>query len=188
MPKRSQGKQVSDGEAKTEGSAEAPRATKSNAVLREEERIENARALDVAAGVASVKTVQRDEVTRPANATAHVKADTREKRLYEIARACTGNLNDAFFDEFPDRQEILDLALDISTRLLTVAILNGDVPPTQRISAMRLVAALNGRQLPPAEDGEPTKVWTAPPLTIPTGATDDVQRSLDKIRELSKSA
>lgn len=144
----------------------------------------NQRALDEAAGVAEVRRslLAPPPVARPANAAPLVKTDTREKRLYEIARACTTNLNDAFFDEFPDRQEILELALDISSRLLTVAILNGDMPPTQRIASMRLAAALAGKQLPASEEGE--RFQSAPPLVIPKGSKEEVAKTLDKIRQV----
>jgi hypothetical protein len=162
-----------------------PRKTKK---VDEQEEEENRKALDAAAGVAqpaSVKTVER-EVTRPANAMPLLKPDTREKLLYKTA--CTGTpLGSDFFDVFPDRQELLDLAFSISVRLLIVAICNSEVSPAQRISAMRLVAALNGKQLPATEEADPT-TRPAPPLAIPTGAVDDLQKSLDKFRELSKAS
>jgi hypothetical protein len=122
-------------------------------------------------------------VTRPPNAAPLLKADTREKRLYKIASMGTPLGND-FFDEFPDMQEILALSLSISTRLLIVAICNSELAPTQRISAMRLVAALNGKQLA-AEDDEP---GAKPPMPAPVIDASSAQRSVDKIREMTRPA
>jgi hypothetical protein len=150
----------------------------------ETEELRNAQELDEKAGVApvaSVKPVKR-EVARPANAQPLVRTDTREKLLYKIA--CVGTpLGDEFFKEFPDRQEVLELSLDLCARLLIVAILNGDMPVTQRISAMRLVAALNGKQLPATED-EPGFKGSSP-LAIPTGSKEDVTRTLEAIKRVS---
>lgn len=151
----------------------------------EAEEIENQRALDEAAGVAEVRrsSLAPPPFTRPANAQPLIKTNTREKLLYKIA--CTGTpLGDEFFDKFPDRQEILELSLDLSARLLIVAILNSEMPVTQRIASMRVVAALAGKVLAP-EESETTKP-SAPPLTMPTGATDDVEASLKKFREMSE--
>jgi hypothetical protein len=120
-------------------------------------------------------------VTPPPNAMPLLKTDTREKRLYKIA--CMGTpLGADFFDEFPDVQEILALSLSISTRLLIVAICNSELAPTQRISAMRLVAALNGKQLAADEDEPGAK----PPM--PTHSLDaaSAMRSIDTIRALTK--
>lgn len=160
------------------------RKKKTNEPIDEEA---NQRALDEAAGVAEVRrsSLAPPPVTRPANAMPLLKADTREKRLYQIARACTENLNDAFFDEFPDRQEILDLALDISARLLTVAILNPDMAATQRIASMRLAASLAGKQVPDPEDDARFKPASAP-LTIPRGSKEEVASTLEKIKALSQ--
>jgi hypothetical protein len=143
----------------------------------------NRRALDEAAGVAEVRrsSLAPPPVMRPANALPLLKADTKEKRLYEIARACTANLTDTFFDEFPDRQEVLELALDISARLLAVAILNPEMPPTQRIASMRLAAALAGKQIGPTEEEQPAKQPHTPAVDA-----SSAMRSIDKIRQLTK--
>lgn len=144
----------------------------------------NQRALDEAAGVAEVRrsSLAPPPVARPANAAPLVKPDTREKLLYKIA--CTGTpLGDEFFDKFPDRQEILELSLDLSARLLIVAILNSDMPVTQRIASMRLVASLSGKQVP--ADDEEQRFRAAPPLAIPRGSKEEVSATLDKIRALS---
>ena len=94
-------------------------------------------------------------------------------------------LGDEFFDKFPDMKEILELSLLISTRLLIVAICNSDMATTQRISAMRLVASLAGKQLAPEED-EPGFRPASAPLTIPRGSKEEVSATLDKIRQLSQ--
>jgi hypothetical protein len=169
---------------------ETPRAAKSKTVLDESEELQNQRALDEAAGVApavSVKTVERDYgnpplTPRPANAIPLLKPDTREKLLYKLASSGTP-LGTEFFDQFPDRQEILELALTISVRLMIVAICNSELVPTQRIAAMRCVMALNGKQLP-AEDTETVKPAPPPPASLPS--MDQAQRSIDRLRELSK--
>jgi hypothetical protein len=192
MPKRSPGKQKPNGQAASERPEETSRAAKSKTVLDEEA---NRRALDEAAGVGArereVWQKKDPEIAAilypdsPKPATALLKTDTREKLLYKIA--CAGTpLGAEFFDNFPDRQEILELALSISARLCVVAICNGELAPTQRIACMRLVAALCGKQLPAEED--PTVNRPAPPFSIPAGGTDDVQKSLDKFRELSKAS
>lgn len=186
MPKRAQAKRIANKEAASERVEETPRAAKSKTILEAEE-IENQRALDEAAGVAEVRrsSLAPPPVTRPANAIPLVKTDTREKLLYKLA--CTGTpLGDDFFKQFPDRQELLELSLDISARLLIVAICNSEMAPTQRIASMRVVAALAGKVLAP-EESETTKP-SAPPLAMPTGATEDVQRSIDKFNELSKAS
>jgi len=144
----------------------------------------NQRALDEAAGVAEVRrsSLAPPPATRPANAAPLVKTDTREKRLYQIA--CTGTpLGDSFFDEFPDRQEILELSLDLSARLLIVAILNSEMPVTQRIASMRLVASLSGKQVPADDEDQRFK---SAPLAIPRGSKEEVANTLDKIRQLSQ--
>jgi hypothetical protein len=180
MPKRSPGKQKPNGEAAGERGEEAPRAAKPDAVLDEEA---NRQALDEAAGVAEVRrsTLAPPPATRPANAMPLLKPNTREKLLYKIASAGTP-LGSDFFDDFPDMQEILALSLSISTRLLIVAICNSELAPTQRISAMRLVAALNGKQLPATEDEQPRPAPHALAVDI-----SSAQRSLDKIREFNVS-
>lgn len=146
----------------------------------------NRKALDEAAGVEEVRrsTLAPPPATRPANAMPLLKPDTREKLLYKTA--CTGTpLGAEFFDEFKDMQEILTLSLLISTRLLIVAICNSELAPTQRISAMRLVAALSGKQLPTEEDETANR--PPPSFSIPTGGTVDVNKTLEKIRQLSES-
>jgi hypothetical protein len=194
MPKRSPRNQVVEGQAAGERSQTVTRETKSKTVLDEEA---NRRALDEAAGVARRPTLSPDftaegiaarlreqgvpVVTRPPGALPLLKADTKEKRLYEIARACTANLTDTFFDEFPDRQEVLELALDISARLLAVAILNPEMPPTQRIASMRLAAALAGKQIGPTEEEQPAKQTHTPAVDA-----SSAMRSIDKIRQLTK--
>jgi hypothetical protein len=143
----------------------------------------NQRALDEAAGVAKVasrSSLAPLPVTRPANAQPLVKTDTREKLLYKIA--CAGTpLGDEFFDKFPDRQEILELSLDLSARLLIVAILNSEMPVTQRIASMRVVASLAGKNVPEEEDDK----FKTPPLTIPKGSKEDVANTLEAIRRVS---
>ena len=181
MPKRSPRNPVAEGQTAGERTEATPRTAKSNSVLDEET---NRREMDEAAGVAEVQrsSLAPPPITRPQNAMPLLKADTREKRLYKIA--CTGTpLGAEFFDEFPNLQEILELALSISVRLLVVAICNSEVSPAQRISAMRLVAALNGKQLAPDED-EPGAKPTAPH----TQAVDarSAMASIDKIRQLTK--
>lgn len=179
MPKRSPRNQVVEGQAAGERSQTVTRETKSTTVLDEEA---NRRALDEAAGVAEVRrsSLAPPPVMRPANAAPLLKADTREKRLYQIASAGTP-LGSEFFDEFPDRQEILELALDISARLLIVAILNSEMPPTQRIASMRLAAALAGKQIGPTEEEQPAKQTHAPAVDA-----SSAMRSIDKIRQLTK--
>ena len=155
--------------------------------IEESEEAENQRALDEVAGVAEVRrsSLAPAPITRPSNAKPLLKSDTKEKRLYTIA--CTGTpIGNEFFDEFPDTPEILTLALSISVRLLIVAICNSELAPTQRISAMRLVAALNGKQLPATED-EPSFKGSSP-LAIPTGSKEDVTRTLEAIRRVSGSS
>jgi hypothetical protein len=147
------------------------------------EELRNAQELDEKAGVAPVASVKPIEVTRPANAAPLLKADTKEKRLYVLA--CRGTpLGQEFFDEFPDRQEVLDLALDISARLMTVAACNPDLAPTQRISAIRVLASLAGKQVPDPEDEAGFKPASAP-LAIPRGSKEEVADTLEKIRRLS---
>jgi hypothetical protein len=117
-------------------------------------------------------------VVRPLKPLVH--ENTREKLLYKIA--CAGApIGDEFFDEFPDRQELLELSLDIAARLLIVAIVNGEMAPTQRIASIRVVASLAGKFVPEEEDDK----FKTPPLTIPKGSKEEVSATLDKIRQLS---
>lgn len=149
----------------------------------------NRRALDEVAGVTPVRSsLAPPPVTRPANAQPLIDTDTREKLLYKIA--CTGTpLGSEFFDQFTSRQEILELTLDISARLCAVAICNPDLAPPQRIAAMRVVAALSGKAMPATDEEPATGKFSSPPLSIPTGTTsEDIQRSLDKFRDLSKAS
>ena len=151
--------------------------------IEETEELRNAQELDEKAGVAPVASVKR-EVTRPANALPLVKTNTREKLLYKLA--CMGTpIGDEFFDQFPDRQEVLELSLDISARLLIVAILNSEMPATQRIASMRVVASLAGKNVPDPED-EPGFKPASAPLAIPRGSKEEVANTLDKIRQLSQ--
>jgi hypothetical protein len=141
----------------------------------------NRRALDEAAGVAEVRrsSLAPPPVMRPANAMPLLKADTREKLLYKIA--CAGTpLGSDFFDQFPDRQEILELSLDISARLLIVAICNSEMAATQRIASMRVVAALAGKTLPSEEE------QSSKPLSQPAVDARSAMASIDKIRQLTK--
>jgi hypothetical protein len=154
----------------------------------------NRKALDEIAGVApvsSVKPVERfpgvalptREVTRPANAQPLVTTDTKEKLLYKIASTGTP-IGNEFFDQFPDVQEILTLALSISVRQLVIAMCNPDLAATQRIAAMRTVIALSGKPLP-AEEDETNAATRPAPLAIPTGSKADVTRTLEAIRRVS---
>jgi hypothetical protein len=142
----------------------------------------NRKALDEAAGVAEVRrsSLAPPPVTRPANAMPLLKADTREQRLYVLASRGTP-LGQEFFDEFPDVKEILELALVISARLMTVAACNPDLAPTQRISAIRVLAALGGKQIGPADDEQPSK----PPLQ-PAVDARSAMASIDKIKQLTR--
>jgi hypothetical protein len=143
----------------------------------------NRRELDEAAGVAEVRrsSLAPPPVTRPANAQPLVKTDTREKLLYKLA--CTGTpLGDEFFKQFPDRQELLELSLDISARLLIVAICNSELAPTQRIASMRVVAALAGK-IVPSEEEQPVK-----PLSAPAVDARSAIASIDKIRALASES
>lgn len=142
----------------------------------------NRRALDEAAGVAEVRrsSLAPPPVMRPANALPLLKADTKEKLLYKIASSGTP-LGDEFFDKFPDRQEILELSLDISARLLIVAICNSEMAATQRIASMRVVAALAGKTLP-SEEEQPTKS----PMPGQSLDAASAARSIDKIRAMTK--
>jgi hypothetical protein len=146
----------------------------------------NRKALDEIAGVAppvaSVKPIER-EVTRPANAQPLVNTDTKEKLLYKIASTGTP-IGNEFFDQFPDVQEILTLALSISVRQLVIAMCNPDLAATQRIAAMRTVIALSGKPLP-AEEDETNAATRPAPLAIPTGSKADVSRTLEAIRRVS---
>jgi hypothetical protein len=156
-----------------------PRKKKTEETIDEEA---NRRALDEAAGVVEGKrsSLAPPPATRPANAQPLVKADTREKLLYKIA--CEGApLGDEFFREFPDMKELLELALVISARLMIVAVCNGLMPPTQRISAIRVLASLAGKQVPDEEDDK----FKPAPLAIPRGSKEEVNATLEKIRQLS---
>lgn len=146
----------------------------------------NQRALDEAAGVAEVRrsSLAPPPVARPANAAPLLNADTKEKRLYVLASKGTP-LGQEFFDEFPDVKEVLELALVISARLMVVAACNADLAPTQRISAIRVLASLAGKQLAPEED-EPGFRPASAPLAIPRGSKEEVSATLDKIRQLSQ--
>jgi hypothetical protein len=151
-----------------------------------DEELRNAQELDEKAGVgrAIMPSVKPIDVTRPANALPLVKTNTREKLLYKLA--CMGTpIGDEFFDQFPDRQEVLELSLDISARLLIVAILNSEMPATQRIASMRVVASLAGKNVPDPED-EPGFKPASAPLAIPRGSKEEVANTLDKIRQLSQ--
>jgi hypothetical protein len=128
--------------------------------------------------VVPTKDVPTTTVARPL--TPLVRENTREKLLYKIA--CAGApIGDEFFDEFPDRQELLELSLDIAARLLIVAIVNGEMPPTQRIASIRVVASLAGKNVPEEEDDK----FKTPPLTIPKGSKEDVANTLEAIRRVS---
>jgi hypothetical protein len=169
---------VAAASAKQTGAAAAP--VQPRAPIDEEA---NQRALDEAAGVAEVRrsSLAPPPAIRPQNAMPLLKADTPEKRLYKIA--CSGTpLGAEFFDEFPDTEKILELALSISVRLLVVAICNSEVSPAQRISAMRLVAALNGKQTGPTDEEQPAR--PAPP-SAPSVDVSSAIRSIDKIRALA---
>jgi hypothetical protein len=110
-----------------------------------------------------------------------LKLNTREKRLYQLASR-GAPIGDEFFDEFPDLKEMLDLALVISARLMAVAACNTELAPTQRISAIRVLASLAGKQVPDEEEDK----FKAAPLTIPRGSKEEVASTLDKIRALSQ--
>lgn len=154
--------------------------------LEESEELRNQKELDAAAGVAqpAAGVLHAPPVTRPANAAPLVKTDTKEKLLYRIA--CSGTpLGDEFFDKFPDVKEVLELALVISARLMVVAACNTELAPTQRISAIRVLASLAGKQVPDPED-EPGFRPANAPLAIPRGSKEEVASTLDKIRALSQ--
>jgi hypothetical protein len=174
MPKRSSSKQVASDEATSERKEAVTRATESSPVLESGGR----RIAEPVAAGPEKEAATGPSITRAQNALPLLRADTREKLLYKVA--CYGTpLGSDFFDQFPDVQEILTLSLSISVRLLIVAICNSEMATTQRISAMRLVAALNGKQLP-GEDEQPAK----PPTQAAVDASSAI-RSIDKIRALA---
>ena len=162
MPKRSPGKQSANGEAAREGNETVARAAEPAPILTSGER---------RTGAEPFSTKAPFSVLSPT---------TREKLLYKVASAGTP-IGNEFFDQFTDIQEILALSLSISVRLLIVAICNGELAPTQRISAMRCVMALNGKQIPATDEEQSTK-----PVAPQVHAADisSAQRSIDKIREL----
>jgi hypothetical protein len=111
-----------------------------------------------------------------------LKSDTREKLLYKVA--CAGApLGNEFFDQFTDTKELLELSLIISARLMVVAACNTELAPTQRISAIRVLASLAGKQIPEEEDDG--KFKGAPPLAIPRGSKEEVANTLETIRRVS---
>jgi hypothetical protein len=132
------------------------------------------------AGTSATPTVADLAVTVARPLKPLVRENTREKLLYKIA--CAGApIGDEFFDEFPDRQELLELSLDIAARLLIVAIVNGELAPTQRIASIRVVASLAGKFVPEEEEDKFKPV----PLAIPRGSKEEVNATLEKIRQLS---
>lgn len=176
MPKRASGKQESDSKAVREGREGFAREVEPDAILK---RKEDATTMEpvAAAPTNSIAAATIAPITR-----LPLKENTREKLLYKIA--CSGSpIGNEFFDEFPDRQELLELSLDISARLLITAIVNSEMPPTQRIASMRLVASLAGKAVPDPE--EEARFKAAPPLAIPRGSKEEVSATLDKIRQLS---
>jgi len=142
------------------------------------ERKEDAGTSETPTAVDSTIHIPTTTVARPLKPL--VRENTREKLLYKIA--CAGSpIGDEFFNEFPDRQELLELSLDIAARLLIVAIVNGEMPPTQRIASIRVVASLAGKNVPEEEDDK----FKTPPLTIPKGSKEDVANTLEAIRRVS---
>jgi hypothetical protein len=153
--------------------------------IEEREEIENEKQLDAAAGISKTPSVKpfQTNIQPPPNAQPLLKPDTREKLLYKVA--CTGTpLGSDFFDNFLDMEETLKLALSISVRLLTVALCNSELAPTQRIAAMRTIIALNGKQLTEEEDDK----FKNPPLAVPRGSKEEVASTLERIRQLSEES
>ncbi len=111
--------------------------------------------------------------------------DTKETRLYKIASAGAPLTSD-FFREFPDMQEIVTIGLSICVRLALIAVCNGELAPTQRIASMRIFLSLAGKQVPDEEDGD--KFTKPAPLAIPRGSKEEVNATLEKIRQLSSDS
>ena len=109
--------------------------------------------------------------------------DTKETRLYNIASKGAPLTSD-FFKEFPDMQEIVTVGLSICVRLALIAVCNGELAPTQRIAAMRIFMSLSGKQVPEEEDDK----FKPAPLTIPRGSKEEVNATLEKIRQLSSDS
>jgi hypothetical protein len=110
--------------------------------------------------------------------------DTKETRLYNIASKGAPLTSD-FFKEFPDMQEIVTVGLSICVRLALIAVCNGELAPTQRIAAMRIFMSLSGKQVPEEEDD---KFKQPAPLVIPRGSKEEVNATLEKIRQLSSDS
>lgn len=70
-------------------------------------------------------------------------AETREQELHNFG--CGGTMGEAFFEKFPDTQEMVGLAVTIGVRKLIGIICNSETAPKDVIPAVRLLALLNGK-------------------------------------------
>jgi hypothetical protein len=76
----------------------------------------------------------------------------RERKLYEIGS--TGlPIGQSFFDEFPDTNEVLPLALSLAVRRLVTIVCDKDVADKDFIPAARLIFQLNGKDVGLGDEG-----------------------------------
>lgn len=164
-----------------------PRKNKTNRIGPVEE-IENAKALDAAAGVPAPDvpkpiTGAGADVFRLGGTVAPLTYDTREKLLLKCA---SEGLTDEFFEKFTDRKELLDLTCMLGIRKLAVIICCRDLEIADVkdvIATMRVVLNMvygENASMSPEKFIPPPAV-----TTIPTGGTEGIDASVAKYKKLS---
>lgn len=164
-----------------------PRKNKNAHKIGPVEEIENAKALDAAAGVAGVKRERElaEELDAKSIAALAPKLtyDTREKLLLK----CAGEgLTNEFFEKFTDRKELLDLTCMLGIRKLAVIICCRDLEIADVkdvIATMRVVLNMvygENASMSPEKFIPPPAV-----TTIPTGGTEGIDASVAKYKKLS---
>jgi hypothetical protein len=157
-----------------------PRKNKNIHKIGPREEAANEAALDQAAGVKPAREDSPPAV--PTNSEApKLKTDTREKLLYKLA---SEGFSDALFDTFTDRKELLDLTCMLGIRKLAVIVCCRDTEVADvkdAIASMRVVLNMVYGE---NASMDPNK-FIAPPAaveTIPTGASEGADDSIDKMK------
>jgi hypothetical protein len=153
-----------------------PRKNKNAHKIGPVEEIENAKALDAAAGVAALPPGKIEIPQSPP-----LTYDTREKLLLKCASA---GLTDEFFKEFADRKELLDLTCMLGIRRLAIIVCCKDPEVADVKDAIAVMRVVLNMVYGENASMNPEKFIAPPPAaTIPAGGLEGIDATMEKMKK-----
>lgn len=144
------------------------------------EELANAQALDAQAGVPTTLESPNNTPGLPTVAPP-LTYDTREKLLLKYAQE---GFSDAFFKDFADRKELLDLTCMLGIRRLAIIVCCKDPEVADTKDAIAVMRVVLNMVYGENASMNPEKFIAPPPVaTIPVGAADGIDATMEKIKK-----